>query len=265
MGQTKTIITMAIAAAMVSCSGNKTASEQFKTDSVKFEQEDTVATISLKADFATQGNAILTNAIAEYISEQLGGTYTGTLTNGDSIVNYYGNAQRDCILHLRKEYGPSAGAPYFFGCEIKKDHETSKYVTYTTYTETYLGGAHGTHSLNGVTFRKTDGRRFGGEMLRNTDSEEFRALIKNGLMRYFNDDTTLSVKTDSELKACLLIEDDVNYLPLPRTAPYLTKDGVTFVYQSYEIASYAAGIPQFTVSYRDIAPYLTSTAKCLFE
>ncbi len=265
MGQTKTTIIAAIATTIVSCSGNMTAGERFKTDSVKFEQKDTATEISLKADFATQGNEALTNTIAEYISEQLGGTYTGTLANGDSIVNYYGNVQRDSLLHLRKEYGPSAGMPYFFSCEIKIACETNKYVSYTTYTETFLGGAHGTHSFSGVTFRKTDGRRFGWEMLRNTDSEGFHALIKNGLMRYFNDNTTLRVKTDRDLKACLLVEDDVNYLPLPRTVPYLTKDGVTFVYQSYEIASYAAGMPQFTVPYRDISPYLTSTASNLIE
>lgn len=253
---------MMAAIAFASCTESEkaVANEELKTDSIKYEQKTKDTEVSLKVDFPTSGNPTLTNIIAEYISEQLGGTYAGTLTQGDSILNYYGQAQRDSLMAERQDMGATP-MPYLYSCDIKKDAETDKYVTYTCYTEIYLGGAHGSHMVEGTTFRKADGRRFGYDMLRNTDSDAFHKLIKEGLIRYFNTGTTLAVKTDGELKNCLLVEDDVNYLPLPRTAPYLSKDGMTFIYQSYEIASYAAGMPTFTIPFDQVKPFLTETAK----
>ena len=49
-------------------------------------------------------------------------------------------------------------------------------------------------------------------------------------------------------------------LPLPATDPWLTKKGVSFIYQQYEIAPYAAGMPSFVLAYDDIRPYLTEDA-----
>lgn len=263
--KTKAFISLAAATIMASCtdSGEATAdNDQLTTDSVKFEQKDKASEVSLKADFPTAGNKTLTNILAEYISEQMGGTYTGALTNGDSIINYYGQAQKDSLTAQRKELGDdnNTPVPYFYSCEVKKAAETGRYVTYTTHTEIFLGGAHGDHSFSGATFRKSDGRHFGYDMLRNTDSDAFRKLIKEGLIKYFNTETTEPVKTDEQLKNCLLVEDDVNYLPLPRTAPYLTQEGMVFTYQTYEIAPYAAGMPSFTVPLSKIRPFLTATA-----
>ena len=36
-----------------------------------------------------------------------------------------------------------------------------------------------------------------------------------------------------------------------------------FTYQQYEIASYAAGMPEFTIPFEDLFPYLTPEAKAL--
>jgi hypothetical protein len=41
----------------------------------------------------------------------------------------------------------------------------------------------------------------------------------------------------------------------------MTEKGVEFLYQPYEIAPYAAGMPSFTLSYQDIRPYLTIGAQ----
>ena len=47
---------------------------------------------------------------------------------------------------------------------------------------------------------------------------------------------------------------------MPATSPYFTADGIVFTYQQYEIAPYAAGQPSFTLSYKDVASYLTKEA-----
>ena len=131
-------------------------------------------------------------------------------------------------------------------------------VTYTDFSESFLGGAHGISSMSGVTFRKSDGRRFGQEMLRNTDTEAFRKLLKDGLKQYFSSASQDSID-DGQLAQLLLTDSSVDYLPLPQATPYLTKDGVAFVYQPYEIAPYAAGRPSFTVPYEKIKPFLIET------
>ena len=59
----------------------------------------------------------------------------------------------------------------------------------------------------------------------------------------------------------LFVEDGP--IPLPAWTPYPTEEGLAFVYQQYEIASYAAGMPAFTLPYEDIAPWLTADARQL--
>lgn len=256
---------------MAAC-GNKgaTSGENFATDSLRYENEDSISEVSIYVDYPTSANATLANAIFEYISEELGGTYMGELNQIDSLIKYYGDTQKRELDKKYVEETPFA-ATYYYSTEIRKEFETTKYVTYSSYNETFLGGAHGSHTIIGTTFRKSDGRRFGWEMLHNTSSEAFHKIIKEGLKRYFNTleltsrANKVKTLTDAELKDMLLVEDDVNYLPLPVSAPYLTKDGMTFIYQNYEIAAYAAGTPNFTVPLSELKPYLTQTIVKLAE
>ncbi|MBQ1800320.1 MAG: DUF3298 domain-containing protein, partial [Prevotella sp.] len=71
--------------------------------------------------------------------------------------------------------------------------------------------------------------------------------------------------TDEQLKDMLLIDEDVNHIPLPAWAPYLTYQGVAFAYQQYEIAPYAAGIISFIIPYEKIMPYLVPEIKAVIE
>lgn len=81
-------------------------------------------------------------------------------------------------------------------------------------------------------------------------------LLAAGLVRYYSDN---GYETSwDELKESLFIED--GFIPLPSWPLYPSADGLVFVYQQYEIASYAEGMPSFTVPYGDIGPYLTEEA-----
>ncbi len=120
------------------------------------------------------------------------------------------------------------------------------------------------HGSANTTFRKSDGRRFGNEMLIRTGTEEFRTLIKDGLKQYFAENEGKDI-SDEELKEQLITDYSVDFLPLPQFPPYLTEKGVGFTYQPYEIAPYAAGMPSFTIPYEKIKPYMTVTAVKLIE
>ena len=40
-----------------------------------------------------------------------------------------------------------------------------------------------------------------------------------------------------------------------------TADGLKFIYQQYEVTAYVDGMPEFTLTYDEVAPYLLPEAK----
>lgn len=83
-----------------------------------------------------------------------------------------------------------------------------------------------------------------------------------GLKQYV-ESTGQKVNDDKQLAEVLFINNDVNYLPLPETPPYLTEKGMAFIYQPYEIAPYAVGSISFTIPYENLKPFLTETVNKL--
>ena len=224
--------------------------------------------VGLDIDYPT-GSALIDKAVAEYISEKLGGTYDGDLANGDSLVSYYGDEiLAELKKHLKEDINNGVEDEYINGyyrkMEIKKEYETDLLVTYSYTEDIYLNGAHGMQYFYGQTFRKSDGRRFDEGMMRQLYSEEMYNLRKEGLREYFNESGD-NANTDEELKECIITDDDVNYLPMPKHTPYVTKKGMVFIYQPYEISYYAAGAPTFTIPLKKMKPFLTQTAKELLE
>lgn len=257
-----------LAIAATGCKGTSGGKTAMKSDSVVFAYNSKELNVEIKADYPTRGNKILVNAVREYISEELGGTYTGDLKNGDALVEFYGkatvtNMQND-IKEMGKDLKPEEIPDMTSTTSIRKLCETDRFVTYIKGVYSYTGGAHGLYGESGTTFRKSDGRRFSRNMLRGTDSPEFKQMLKEGLKEYFKKND-VEVNNDDDLVRLLIYSGPLDDLPMPGTAPYLTKEGVEFVYQHYEIAPYAAGLPTFTIPYAKVKPYLTVTAQRMFE
>ena len=230
----------------------------FATDSIKYNKVEKASKVNFVADYPTQGNPALVQIVREWISEEMGGFYKGSYDKGDSLVDFYGSAAMDTMRVFLKEIEP--GMQQESQMNIRKKYETNKFVTYEASSYSYYGGAHGGATLEGATFRKTDGRKFGWDIFKlESRFSKVQELIKAGLKQYFK------VKTDDELKDNLLSPDQIYVLPLPQAAPYFTKEGVKFVYAQYEIACYAAGMPTFTVPYDKIKDALTVPAAALIE
>ena len=120
-----------------------------------------------------------------------------------------------------------------------------------------MGGAHGGVTGAGcITFDKSTGSII-EQFIDPGSEEDIQPLLRKGLVGYFVDAD--SQVNDSNLDECLLLEGDL--IPLPAWQPYPCEEGLVFVYQQYEIAPYAAGMPAFTVSFEEIAPYLTPEAR----
>jgi len=249
---------------VLSC--NTKTDSKFTTKVIKWKQEikqeKLTAECQILADYPDKGNPLLLRGIREWMNEQLGGIYTGDLNTGDSVVAYYGKMEIDSLKSQLEVLGDSE---YDTGLDndrtLRLVYETNRFVTYGDTSYIYSGGAHGSQTIIGATFRKDDGRKFGWDMLINTNEQGFHDLLREGLKRFFK------VVTDQELKDNLMLENEFafTYFPLPQTPPYIGEDGMHFIYQQYEIACYAAGHPEAVIPFSELTPYLTVTVSDLLK
>jgi len=135
--------------------------------------------------------------------------------------------------------------PFYRETEVKKTYETPELVTFSNTDYIFTGGAHGITLVDHRTILKNACDTITWRDFKNTESAEFKALLLEGLQKYFDVPTADAVNE-------MLIEP----FNVPITTPCLSQDGVIFTWQQYEIAPYAVGIPQSIVSYEKIKPFL---------
>jgi len=225
----------------------ETSVSELETDSVSFKKANRPYNFSVIADFPIKGNPALVRNVREWISESLGGTYEGELADTTALFTFYADKylktssegeDSDFINYLLED-SIDCEASY----EFKLHWQNDSLVTYTLNCYTYGGGAHGLTTFQGATFRKSDGRHFGWDMIQN--GVDLNEDLKKGLKKYFE------VTTDEELMGQLmLMEDwrDASSLPKPQTEPWIDGDGLHMTYQQYEICSYAQGMPSVDIS-----------------
>lgn len=250
-----TILALAALGLCLACGGNPNGlpmAEVLKTDSIGCEINDSHGSVHVSADFAQ------VPIIAEWMSEQLNGTYEGDYLDGDAMMKFYANELKQSLLDEQEEdiddeYYEAHASELTSEIHFKKECETEKFVTYTATTYFYAGGAHGSTLSDGQTFRKQDGRRIGSDIFQNLYSDELQGMMKDGLRAYFE------VETDEQLQECFLNPDHIYLVPFPQQPPIFVADGIRFVYQQYEIAAYAYGLPTFTLPYDRVRPLLNVT------
>ena len=221
------------------------------------EQKHIMGTIKIEVDFPETGNFFVINNIREWMSEQMGGSYEGGLDNGPKMLEHYKNAAlKDFRENILPDAPPIKGISCYKELKITKLCETDRYVTYEYTNEGYSGGAHGWNIAIGQTFRKSDGRRIDYNIFREESKDELAALVKDNIFsQYFESDA-------KEMENLLTMENN-DYFPLPESAPIFREDGVEFVYQQYEIACYAAGMPACVISYDLLEPFMTQAGRWL--
>ena len=167
--------------------------------------------------------------------------------------------ENDGLSEEERSFILSSMPKWEYDFSLIKTDETDRYVVFVSEDYTYLGGAHGGIVGHGpLTFDKKT-----GELVENFLDpgclKEIQPLIKKGLVEYFSDyGEEISLENIGEI----LITDSET-IPFPAWALFPSENGLGFLYQQYEIASYSAGMPGFTLSYDDILPYLTPEAKSI--
>ena len=238
---------------------------------------DSTATSALNVAFpvANKKYAQLAAAINEWISEQLGGTY-GDSAEGDyakllsdtaAMVDHYYAAIKKLNDDNWKEMAENMqpedlqGMQLFDSIAITKTAEGKDWVTFQFVNDVFQGGAHGSHLVFGQTFRKSDGRRIGWDIIRQLPEGNLQELMRKGLVSYFAADNEEGFK-EEDLES-VLDESARYYIPMPQCPPLFTSEGILFLYNQYEIAAYAMGLPCFVLTWEELKPHLNVTAKRL--
>ncbi len=220
----------------------------------------------------------LLSHIGSYEGERMFDPYDGDTRDTDAYVKYlFDNALKvitdgaDEDVRQRAEYinedagmdearreeilSRMPGWEYEFSLNMISDEDS--YAVFQSQDYIYMGGAHGGVTGAGcITFDKKTGHQI-EQFLEPGCEEDIQPLLRQGLVGYFAEaDSQIN---DGNLDEYLLLEG--NLIPLPSWQPYPSEDGLVLVYQQYEVAPYAAGMPAFTIPFEEIAPYMTPEAK----
>ena len=290
----RTILAVGLAVlAAVACrpSGGK----DLKTETMEYEDSTAHADLSVKVELPVPGQGAAAENIRKKLVEVMDGqlshigtyeeerqfpAFKGDAGKTESLLTYYRDKALEVLGKLSQEdydervssieendgltdeqrqeiLDDMPGWEYDFG--LLKERETDKYVVFLSQDYVYLGGAHGgVTGRGGLTFDKKDGHLV-EQFLAPSCLDAIQPLLRKGITAYFSeDDNEISPE---ELDNYLFLESGV--VPFPAWTPYPDEDGLVFTYQQYEIASYAAGMPNFTIPFEDLRPYLTPEAKAL--
>ena len=256
------LVLLCLSALLWAC-GNKTApaGDDFSltatdtpTRTVKYELHEDGVNSVVTAE--APGDCPWSRAVGEWLDEALGGYYDGDPRDMQALVDTYGKAWADTLRAAVEEFEPEMEVEY--EATATKTYETDRIVTYTLEKYIGLGGAHPVSFSEGATFRKSDGRRLGWDIFRRAMSWELNEMIKKSLMAYFG--------TEDEEELTNLTEiENIYSIPLPKTPPFVLDNGLVFIYQQYEIAAYAYGMPNDTIAFGQIMPMLTHSTQQLIQ
>ncbi|MCR4920821.1 MAG: RsiV family protein [Bacteroidaceae bacterium] len=199
-------------------------------------------------------DAGLRQAVGEWLSAQMGDRYSGDMTDIQALVDFYGKDHLDSLRHIYAD-GVPEWAELSYDVEMDRVFETDKVITYSLTITLDLGGVHPTTQKIGATFSKEDGSRQTWDIVRNDCKPQVCDIAREMLKDYFN------AETDLDLMKNLQGVEDVAQIPLPVTPPYMTVEGFVFIYQQYEVAAYAMGMPSDVIPYETLRPYLTEHAQ----
>ena len=295
MKTVKTIFAIGLAiVAAVACrpSGGK----DLQTETLNYEDSLAHADLSIQVELPVVGQGAVADrirtALVEVMDEQLSHigsyeeerlfpAYEGDTGKTDLLLEYYRSkalesigkqSQEDYderVASIEENDGLTEGQRkeildempgWEYEFNLLKARETDKYVVFQSQDYVYLGGAHGgVTGRGGLTFDKKDGLLV-EKFLDPACLDAIQPLLRKGITQYFTADGEMEI-TQEELDNYLFLESGV--IPFPAWTPHPAEDGLVFTYQQYEIASYAAGMPEFTIPYEDLLPYLTPEAKAL--
>ncbi|MBP5626157.1 MAG: DUF3298 domain-containing protein [Bacteroidales bacterium] len=262
-----------------------------RTEKCQFSDEGAHARLSIEAELpvaATEGTAVMRQTLVDMMDRALTHIgygeegrafprFDGDIDDAGALGTYYGGkafadlaAKSQADVDLRTADIEANGAltdeerahalaeipGWEFDFKLKKVYETDRIAVFDAIEYIYLGGAHGGVGGDGaLTFDKESGMRIRDFFVPGA-AAEMQDLLRRGLTEYFAE---ASGGTEYNVEDFLHLDGEL--IPLPAWAPMPMKSGLVLTYQQYEIAAYAAGMPSFTLSYKDAEPFLLPETK----
>lgn len=224
---------------------------QFPSEAMEEWMFDDMAYYLGVVDAPVTNNEDLRDNIIAWISGFLSENYDGDSQDVKAMVEYEKEEFLDSV-----NGSPESRLQHFITLEENND----RYVTYLCDNYLYTGGIHGTSYKAGATFNKKTGERFSYQMLKNPFGlcDMLRDAVEQ---QYFS---SLLEGSDVAFEESLH-EEVVEDFPLPTTDPWILNDSVFFVYEAYEIAPYAYGMPGCGLPLSSIKDFLTDEGKAFFQ
>lgn len=221
-------------------------------------------------------NSLVANNIREYINEQLGEGFAGSLNDGNALANHYAletynKNKANAIEHCRQIEGDKSGNwshdVYFDSIYVY--YETANLITMKHIHHYHEAGNADMCAMSDIsyyTFRKADGRRLEMDMFIMTSSDEFRGIYIEALRKSCRENSGKRV-TDEDLCSLLQIESlDNLYSIIPwNLHPFIGGKGICLAYTgTFRPYSYGS-FPLVIVPVNQMKPFLTSTMLNLLE
>lgn len=238
------------------------------TDSIGRAPSDSHCAVELSADWPRDGQQPLTDSLRAYITAELaafympnpdGATtdhpaYKGDTADGKAVIDYYAESILEDMQAAYRLWTRETGDTSMYMIDqssVRKTSENDSIVTYEASCYIFQGGAHGSNWIEGATFSKSDGHRIIID-LDPLEIDGMQPLLREGFNKYLKDNGQ-TITVDDIINDGMFLTDGV--IPLPSSPPFLTTEGVKFVYQQYEIGPYALGLPTFTIPLDKLKPF----------
>lgn len=198
----------------------------------------------ISIEYPISGDPDLVNAMRRYIKNCLNENFTGSLDTPDALLRNALKGKKDVSFGQEGESLEQ---------NFKVIYNNQHVITLDNTGYTYMGGAHGMGWNSGTTFLIENGTEFSESML--PSISKMRPFILQGLAKSYN------VSTGDLSDILLTSPNEIDY---PGTI-YITGEGITFIYQPYEIAPWSEGTPTSVVPVtNDILNMLTPEGRKFF-
>lgn len=244
---------MLFAACMdINGSGRNDNSTVITTDSV----EDSLITHEGYHDISSKikmvvpvGNETFNKSVSHVLMSFIDGNETVDSTNLKAMARFYvekkvNELKEDVFCDGTTDFCP----PLSHDLEVSVLYENEKIVTLLTTQTIYLGGAHGSFLVEGISLDKKTGKVLNTNILAKDKLNEVKKEVSKGLKEYFNYDSD-DIIADSPMKES---DGTDKIVDLPVNGIYIDKDSVVFTYQQYEIAAYVYGLPTTSIALKDM-------------
>lgn len=231
-------------------SENLTSDDELVIDSMEYARRDKLMEISCDMQFTSNGGTVpdsINASISQHVLEQ----------GRNSNVR---QAMRNYISHTYNQYKGEveemqAQGEYFADMTYSFEHNgrfiedsPDSIITYEAISYTFLGGAHGYHSVTFLNFSRRTGHLITlGEVLDLSQEDTIVDLIVKDLEKQTGCNSIQQLEEEGFV-SIRDIQISENF--------HMGSRGITFVYNPYNIACYALGKQFVTLTYEQLRPYM---------